>query len=116
MSAEVRNTLAVPFSIGRCSCVDIKQSTWTTPWLLVSFFRRVVRYPSRSNLQRNVECHVRSCSESRERASCFQLHTQSKKSLSFFKIVLHMEFNANTEGLVLYGKLYGLNVCVDGRY
>lgn len=38
VSAEVRNTLAVPFSIGRCSCVDIKQSTWTTPWLLVSFF------------------------------------------------------------------------------
>lgn len=29
VSAEVRNTLAVPFSIGRCSCVDIKQSTWT---------------------------------------------------------------------------------------
>lgn len=29
VSAEVRNTLAVPFSIGRCSCVDIKESTWT---------------------------------------------------------------------------------------
>lgn len=29
VSAEVRNTLAVPFSIGRCSCVDTKQSTWT---------------------------------------------------------------------------------------
>lgn len=38
VSAEVRNTLVVPFSIGRCSCVDIKQSTWTVPRLLVSFF------------------------------------------------------------------------------
>lgn len=38
VSAEVRNTLAVPFSIGRCSCVDIKQSTWTAPRLFVSFF------------------------------------------------------------------------------
>lgn len=70
VSAEVRNTLAVQLSIGRCSCVDTKQSTWTASRLLVSFFQRVARYPSRSNLQRNVECHVRSCSESRERASC----------------------------------------------
>lgn len=38
VSAEVRNTLAVPFSIGRCSCVDTKQSTWTASRLLVSFF------------------------------------------------------------------------------
>lgn len=45
---------------------------------LSRFFQRVGRYPSRSNLQRNVECHVRSCSESRERASCFQLYPCSE--------------------------------------
>lgn len=38
VSAEVRNTLAVPFSIGRRSRVDIKQSTWTAPCSAVSFF------------------------------------------------------------------------------